>query len=49
MNTLHEESYWCQGKREIHLMMKEMSSNELLAPVLLDRKNEYWYGQEPNF
>lgn len=47
MNTLHEESSFCQGREAFRLELKSGSRNELLAPVLLYVKNECQYGHEP--
>ena len=49
MNTLHEESWLCQGEPEVRLELEQESRNELLALVLLNSKNEYMCGQEPKF
>ena len=49
MNTLHEESSLCQGEPAFRLELESESSNELLATVLLNSKNEYTCGEEPKF
>ena len=49
MNTLQKGSCLCQGKRTFAWKRNVLSSNTLLATVLLRVKSELYYGQGTDF
>jgi len=45
MNTLQKGSFLCQGKWTFAWKGKGLSSNELLATVLMRIENDHYYGE----